>query len=483
MGDPREYLKRLDDNRFMIERHDAMRVDGIIYIDEELLKEFEKDESIKQVENVACLPGIVGASMAMPDIHWGYGFPIGGVAAFDVAKGIISPGGVGYDINCGVRLMRSGLSVEEIRDKIKDIVDRFYINIPSGLGSHRKDLKLSRNELEKVLKKGAEWAVHNGYGTEEDLGFIEDSGRIEHADPQNVSERAYERGKDQLGTLGSGNHFVEIGYIKEIYDGDIARVFGLYENQVTVMIHTGSRGLGYQVCDDYIREMIKASERYGISLPDRQLCCAPLESAEGQRYLGAMASAANYAFANRQMITHWVRETLEGIFRASARSLDLSLVYDVCHNIAKIEKHRIKGKESTVCVHRKGATRSFSAGNPAIPGRYMEVGQPVLIPGDMGRASYVLCGTKRAMEETFGSTCHGAGRVMSRHQAIKVSKGRSISKEMEAKGVYVRAASRETLAEEMPEAYKDVSKVVRVVHNAGISKLVAKIVPLGSIKG
>jgi len=385
--------------------------------------------------------------------------------------------------NCGVRLMRSGLSVEEIRGRIREIIDRFYINIPSGLGSHRKDLKLSRNELEKVLKKGAEWAVHNGYGTEEDLGFIEDSGRIEHADPQNVSERAYERGKDQLGTVGSGNHFVEIGYIKEIYDGDIARVFGLYENQVTVMIHTGSRGLGYQVCDDYIREMIKASERYGISLPDRQLCCAPLESAEGQRYLGAMASAANYAFANRQMITHWVRETLEGIFRASARSLDLSLVYDVCHNIAKIEKHRIKGKESTVCVHRKGATRSFSAGNPAIPGRYMEVGQPVLIPGDMGRASYVLCGTKRAMEETFGSTCHGAGRVMSRHQAIKVSKGRSISKEMEAKGVYVRAASRETLAEEMPEAYKDVSKVVRVVHNAGISKLVAKIVPLGSIKG
>ena len=375
------------------------------------------------------------------------------------------------------------LSAGDIRNKIKDIIDRLYLNIPSGVGSHRKDLKLSRSELQKVLVKGAEWAVENGYGSEEDLRFTEDGGRLGFAEPDNVSDKAYERGRDQLGTVGSGNHFVEIGIVKEIYDSRAAQAFGLFENQVTIMIHTGSRGLGYQICDDYIREMMKASAKYGISLPDRQLCCAPVRSAEGQRYLSAMAGAANYAFANRQMIMHWVRETFEDIFRTGGHKLGLSLVYDVCHNIAKIEKHTISEKDTTVCVHRKGATRAFPAGHPAVPEGYRNVGQPVLIPGDMGRASYVLCGTKRAMEETFGSTCHGAGRVMSRSKALKAAKGRSIHKEMETKGVYVKAASRETLAEETPEAYKDVSQVVHVVHNAGISTLVAKIVPLGSIKG
>jgi tRNA-splicing ligase RtcB len=370
-----------------------------------------------------------------------------------------------------------------MRDRIGEIVDRLYANIPSGLGSHRKDLKLSKDELKKVLRKGAGWAIDNGYGSREDLEFIEDGGCLSYANPENVSDRAYERGKDQLGTVGSGNHFVEVGYIQEIYDLNAAETFGLFAGQITIMIHTGSRGLGYQVCDDNIREMLKASGKYGISLPDKQLCCAPVESEEGLRYLSAMASAANYAFANRQMITHWVRETFEGIFEASSSKLGLSLVYDVCHNIAKIERHSVNNTEMKVCVHRKGATRAFSPGHPAVPSRYRAVGQPVLIPGDMGRASYVLCGTERAMEETFGSTCHGAGRVMSRSQAIKASKGRSISKEMETRGVYVRAASRETLAEEAPEAYKDVSKVVKVVHNAGISRLVAKIVPLGSIKG
>ncbi|OPX98934.1 MAG: RNA-splicing ligase RtcB [Syntrophorhabdus sp. PtaB.Bin006] len=379
--------------------------------------------------------------------------------------------------------MRSVLSAGDIRNKIKDIIDRLYLNIPSGVGSHRKDLKLSRNELQKVLVKGAEWAVENGYGSEEDLRFTEDGGRLDSAEPDNVSDKAYERGRDQLGTVGSGNHFVEIGVVKEIYDSHAAQAFGLFENQVTIMIHTGSRGLGYQICDDYIREMMKASAKYGISLPDRQLCCAPVRSIEGKRYLSAMAGAANYAFANRQMIMHWVRETFEDIFRTGGHKLGLSLVYDVCHNIAKIEKHTVDNKDATVCVHRKGATRAFPAGHPAVPEGYRNVGQPVLIPGDMGRASYVLCGTKRAMEETFGSTCHGAGRVMSRSKALKAAKGRSIHKEMEAKGVYVRAASRETLAEETPEAYKDVSQVVHVVHNAGISTLVAKIVPLGSIKG
>ncbi len=380
-------------------------------------------------------------------------------------------------------MVRSVLSAGDIRNKIKDIIDRLYLNIPSGVGSHRKDLKLSRSELQKVLVKGAEWAVENGYGSEEDLRFTEDGGRLGFAEPDNVSDKAYERGRDQLGTVGSGNHFVEIGIVKEIYDSRAAQAFGLFENQVTIMIHTGSRGLGYQICDDYIREMMKASAKYGISLPDRQLCCAPVRSAEGQRYLSAMAGAANYAFANRQMIMHWVRETFEDIFRTGGHKPGLSLVYDVCHNIAKIEKHTINEKDTTVCVHRKGATRAFPAGHPAVPEGYRNVGQPVLIPGDMGRASYVLCGTKRAMEETFGSTCHGAGRVMSRSKALKAAKGRSIHKEMETKGVYVKAASRETLAEETPEAYKDVSQVVHVVHNAGISTLVAKIVPLGSIKG
>lgn len=380
-------------------------------------------------------------------------------------------------------MVRSVLSAGDIRDRIKDIIDRLYLNIPSGVGSHRKDLKLSRSELQKVLVKGAEWAVENGYGSEEDLRFTEDGGRLGFAEPDNVSDKAYERGRDQLGTVGSGNHFVEIGIVKEIYDSRAAQAFGLFENQVTIMIHTGSRGLGYQICDDYIREMMKASAKYGISLPDRQLCCAPVRSAEGQRYLSAMAGAANYAFANRQMIMHWVRETFEDIFRTGGHKPGLSLVYDVCHNIAKIEKHTINEKDTTVCVHRKGATRAFPAGHPAVPEGYRNVGQPVLIPGDMGRASYVLCGTKRAMEETFGSTCHGAGRVMSRSKALKAAKGRSIHKEMETKGVYVKAASRETLAEETPEAYKDVSQVVHVVHNAGISTLVAKIVPLGSIKG
>ena len=379
--------------------------------------------------------------------------------------------------------MRSVLSVDEARGRVKEIVDSLYTNIPSGLGSHRKDLKLSRDELKKVLRKGAGWAVEKGYGSQEDLTFIEDGGRLDYADPDIVSDRAYERGKDQLGTLGSGNHFVEVGFVQEVYDTHAAEAFGLFEGQVTVMIHTGSRGLGYQICDDNIRDMVKASGKYGISLPDKQLCCAPIESVEGRRYLSAMAAAANYAFANRQMIMHWVRETFEGVFRASQGKLGLSLVYDVCHNIAKIEKHTVNKRETEVCVHRKGATRAFSPGNPAVPERFRAVGQPVLIPGDMGRASYVLRGTEKAMEETFGSTCHGAGRVMSRSQAIKFSKGRSIYKEMETRGVYVKAASRETLAEEVPEAYKDVSKVVNVVHNAGISCLVAKIVPLGSIKG
>lgn len=375
------------------------------------------------------------------------------------------------------------LSASDIRDRIQDVVEGLFRNIPSGLGSRRKDIRLTRGELKAVLQKGARWAVSNGFGDASDIEHIEEGGCLEDADPEAVSDRAYERGKDQLGTVGSGNHFVEVGYVAEIFDERAASAFGLFPGQVTVMIHTGSRGLGYQVCDESIRQMLSASAKYGIDLADRQLCCAPLSSPEGRRYFSAMAAAANYAFANRQMITHWVRETFEQVFKTSGPSLGLSLLYDVCHNIAKKEKHIVEGKETTLCVHRKGATRAFSPGHRLVPERYRDAGQPVLVPGDMGRASYVLAGTQRAMDETFGSTCHGAGRVMSRSQAIKAARGRSITGEMEKRGICVRAASKATLAEEMPEAYKDVSKVVEVVHRAGISKLVAKIVPLGAIKG
>lgn len=379
--------------------------------------------------------------------------------------------------------MRSGLSREDIKDRIKELVQALFSNIPSGVGSHRKDLKLSKDDEKRVLKYGARWAVERGFGSEEDLAHIEENGCIEGADPDRVSEKALERGRAQLGTLGSGNHFVEVGYVEEVYDDSLARAMGLWKDQVTITVHTGSRGLGHQVCDDYIRVMMDASKRYGIELPDPQLCCAPVDSDEGRRYLEAMASAANFAFTNRQMITHWVRETFEQVFRKSPKDLGLDLIYDVCHNIAKIETHMVNGEKKKLCVHRKGATRAFPPNHPEIPEKYRSIGQPVLIPGDMGRCSYVLVGTERAMKETFGSTCHGAGRVLSRHQAIKAAKGRSIGKELEEKGIIVKGASRETLVEEIPDAYKDVTDVVNVVHNAGISRKVVKLVPLGVIKG
>jgi tRNA-splicing ligase RtcB len=379
--------------------------------------------------------------------------------------------------------MRSGLSRKEIQGKMKELVEALFHNIPSGVGSYRKDLKLNREEERKVLKKGARWAIERSFGTAGDLDHIEEHGCIEGADPDRVSEKAMERGKAQLGTLGSGNHFVEVGYVAEVYDETLARALGLWKDQVTVIVHTGSRGLGHQVCDDYIRVMMDAARKYQIELPDPQLCCAPVSSPEGNRYLEAMASAANFAFANRQMITHWVRETFEQCFRMSPRDLKLDLIYDVCHNIAKIETHTVNREKKKLCVHRKGATRAFPPDHPDVPSDYQSIGQPVLIPGDMGRCSYVLLGTKKAMEETFGSTCHGAGRVMSRHQAIKAAKGRDVARELENKGIIVRGASRGTIAEEIPDAYKDVTDVVNVVHNAGISRKVAKLVPMGVIKG
>jgi len=379
--------------------------------------------------------------------------------------------------------VRSGLERREITGHIRKLVDALFGNIPSGVGSKRKDLRLSHKELEKVLAKGAGWAVNQGFGYKEDLKFIEERGCIEGADPSLISNRALERGRPQLGTLGSGNHFVEIGYVDEVYDENAARALGLFKDQVTIIVHTGSRGLGHQVCDDYIKILMKSTQKYGIELPDRQLCCAPVSSKEGKQYLAAMAGAANYAFANRQIIFHWVRETFEQVFQMSSERLGLKLIYDVCHNIAKIETHKVAGKEMKVCVHRKGATRAFPPHHPDIPEDYKEVGQPVLIPGDMGRYSYVLVGTEQAMAETYGSTCHGAGRVLSRKQAMKVSQGRAIIRELEDQGITIRSAGKATVREEIPEAYKDVSQVVEVVYGAGISRKVVRLRPMGVIKG
>ena len=382
-----------------------------------------------------------------------------------------------------MRLLRSGLERKDVEDRIEELVDTLFVNIPSGVGSHRKDLKLDRAQEQKVLVKGAQWAIDHGYGRWEDLEHIEERGRIPGADPSSVSKKALERGRAQLGTLGSGNHFVEIGYVEEVYDEALARALGLYKDQVTVIVHTGSRGFGHQVCDDYIKVMQRAVGKYGIELPDKQLCCAPIDSPEGREYFSAMACAANFAFANRQLITHWVRESFEEVLRASQRRLGLELVYDVCHNIAKFEVHRVDGRERRVCVHRKGATRALPPGHPDLPEDYKEVGQPVLIPGDMGRYSYVLVGTERAMEESFGSTCHGAGRLLSRHQAKKAARGRAVADELRKKGIYIRAASRATMVEEIPEAYKDVTDVVEVVDRAGLSRKVVKLRPMGVVKG
>ena len=379
--------------------------------------------------------------------------------------------------------MCSGLERKEVRGHIRKLVETLFRNIPCGVGSKRKDLRLSKAELKKVLVKGVGWAVKQGFGLEEDPEYIEERGCIQGADPDLISDRALERGKAQLGTLGSGNHFVEVGYVDEVYDEHAAKDLGLFLDQVTIIVHTGSRGLGHQVCDDYIKILMKSTQKYGIELPDRQLCCAPIASEEGRQYLAAMAGAANYAFANRQIIFHWVRESFERVFQMSSERLGLRLIYDVCHNIAKIETHRVYGKERKLCVHRKGATRAFPPHHPDTPLAYKDVGQPVLIPGDMGRYSYVLVGTEQAMAETFGSTCHGAGRVMSRKQAMRVSKGRAIIRELEDQGITVRSAGKATVREEIPEAYKDVSQVVDVVSGAGISKKVARLRPMGVIKG
>ena len=478
-------LEKITDYKFRIPKSYklGMRVDGIIYADEKLLAGIKKDKAPEQVANVAFLPGIVGSSLAMPDIHWGYGFPIGGVAATDPqAGGVISPGGVGYDINCGVRVLRTNLTLEDVKSRITDTVNILYNTIPSGIGS-KGQVRISRQEEKRLLVGGARWAVAQGFGVKDDLDVCEEFGAIEGADPDVISDRAYERGKPQAGTLGSGNHFVEMQVVEEIFDCSIAQKFGLDIGQITVMIHTGSRGFGYQVCDDSLRAMGKCLSKYNINVTDRQLACAPVNSPEARVYIGAMRAAANYAWANRQVLMHLVRESFEKVFGQGWQSLGMDLIYDVAHNIAKFEKHVVDGKEKMLCVHRKGATRSFGPGNPALPEKYKDIGQPVLIPGDMGRASYLLVGTKQAEAESFASTCHGAGRVMSRHEAMRTVNFDQLINELRQKGIEVRAAGRKTVAEEAPLAYKDVNQVVDVVHKAGLSKKVCKLRPLCVVKG
>jgi tRNA-splicing ligase RtcB len=483
-------LKKIDDYRYEIpsnyigERKNLkMQTSAIIYADDKMISNIRTDNAPEQAANVTMLPGIVGKSLAMPDIHWGYGFPIGGVAATDAEKGVISPGGVGFDINCGVRLLKTNLQIKDLdQSKIKGLIDEMFKNVPSGLGSQAK-VRLNKNELYDVLKAGAKSPVENGYGWDEDIEFLEEKGCLEYADSSHVSEKAIQRGMSQVGSLGAGNHFLEIQKVSEIFDEDAAKVFGIDRiGQITVMIHTGSRGFGHQVCSDHLRVLEQAVRRYNIWLPDRQLACAPVNSKEGQSYFKAMGCAANFAWANRQLIVHWVRESFEKILNDSAENLDMKIVYDVCHNIAKKEEHIIDGKKRMVYVHRKGATRAFGPNKSVLPMKYQGVGQPVIIPGDMGTESYLLKGTTES-EETFGSTCHGAGRVLSRHQALKRWRGEQIVKELKDRGIYVHPASFKVAAEEAPGAYKDIRNVVEIAHGAGISKKVVRLTPLGVVKG
>lgn len=478
-------LVKIDDYRYKIPRtyKAGMRTDGIIFASGNMIDKITEDNAPEQVANVATLPGIVKCAMAMPDIHWGYGFPIGGVAAFDCNEGIISPGGVGYDINCGVRLLRTDLMEKDIRNNVAAIVRMLFENIPSGVGSKGK-IRIDEKEVRKVLVQGAQWALKNGFGWDDDIPRIEEQGALAGADPESISRRALERGRPQLGTLGAGNHFLEIQSVVDIYDQHSAEIFGITEiGQITVMIHTGSRGLGYQICDDNVRLLGKATRKYNIDIPDRQLACAPIDSSEGKTYFKQMACAANYAWANRQCIMHWVRESFERVLGKNSESLGMRLVYDVAHNIAKFEEHCIEGKMRRVCVHRKGATRAFASGHKDVPEAYRAIGQPVIIPGDMGTFSYLLTGTQYAMEETFGSTCHGAGRALSRTRALAQTRGRNIERELADQGIFVLSASEEVLREEVPEAYKDIDTVVDAVHQAGISKKIVRLRPIGVVKG
>jgi len=484
----REYdgrVEQLDPVRWRLPRDPSkgMRVDGIIYASQALIGEALSGGGACQVANVATLPGIVGASLAMPDIHWGYGFCIGGVAAMDVEEGgIVSPGGVGYDINCGVRLLRSDLEARDVRPRLKELVDQLFRDLPAGVGVGGP-FEFGQQQLRGICRDGSRYLADHGLADQADLDVTESGGRLDDADPDTVSPKAFHRGADQCGTLGSGNHFAEVQVVDEVFDAPAAQAMGLEPGKVTFMIHCGSRGLGHQICEDYLRELRDAPARYGIQLPDRQLVCAPASSGEGRRYLSAMRCAANFAWANRQLLVNLVRQTLARFFGASPERLGLRQIYDVAHNIAKLETHEVQGRRRLLCVHRKGATRAFPPGHPELPAVYAQIGQPVLIPGDMGRASYVLVGTQGAMEQTFGSTCHGAGRVLSRQAAIASARGRRIDQELAQQGIIAKARGRTGLAEEQPAAYKDVEEVVRTVALAGLSKPVARLRPMGVVKG
>jgi tRNA-splicing ligase RtcB len=489
MGIDRRLLRKLDDYRWLVPRSakDGMRADAIIFASGELLEQILSDLSIEQAMNVAFLPGIVGRSMAMPDIHQGYGFPIGGVAATDWETGVVSPGGVGFDINCGVRLLGSSLQKDDVVPKLRELVNQLFRDVPSGTGS-KGFVPCEFRELDDALVRGAAWAVERGLGEADDIEFCEESGAMDGADPAKVSDRAKQRGRAQIGTLGSGNHFLEVQYVQQVFEPDVASAFGLREGQVVVLIHCGSRGLGHQVCTDYLKVMNEAMRRYGIELPDRQLACVPAQKPEGRDYLGAMAASANFAWANRQAITHFTRKSFEKIFGTATK---LRVVYDVAHNIAKRERHRVPHADTSmetaaqkdVLVHRKGATRSFPAGSPFIPAAYRDAGQPVLIPGSMGTASYVLVGNEQAMRETFGTVCHGAGRAMSRTAAKKGRDARIETQKLADQGIILRAETRDGILEEVPEAYKDIDAVIEVVHAAGLARKVARLRPMGVIKG
>jgi tRNA-splicing ligase RtcB len=471
-------LEHIDGIRWRVPKTGTMNVDGIVYADETLLPSLQGDQSLAQVANVATLPGIVGHSLAMPDIHWGYGFPIGGVAAFDPDKGgVVSPGGVGYDINCGVRFLASDIDLDRVLPKIEPLVEALFHAIPAGIGSRRKELDIKEDELDDLMTRGLTWAKGAGLADAHDVDHVEERGCLPNADPSAITRRAKQRGLPQLGTLGSGNHFAEVGVVEEIFDDERATAFGLREGRITLMIHSGSRGLGHQVCTDSLEDMLRASGEHGIPLVDRQLCCAPIQSEQAQSYLGAMAAAANFAFVNRQAMAAFARGVFDDMFGAT-----LTTVYDVCHNIAKWEEHEVAGKNKRLLVHRKGATRALPKHHPLLPAAYRETGQPVIIPGDMGRYSFVLAGAERS-SETFGSACHGAGRLLSRAEAKRQFSSSDVLRKLKDQGVFVLGASAATVVEEMPLAYKDVANVVDVVHQGGLATKVARIRPIGCVKG
>ena len=476
--------RKIGENQYQIDAdsNSGMRVPVRIYADEPLLQKMLTDRTIMQAKNVSSIPGIVGQSIVLPDGHEGYGFPVGGVAAMDAEEGMISPGGVGYDINCGVRLLRSNLTEKDVRSKLKELVTDLFSSIPSGVGS-KGSVRLSPSELDEVLVKGVNWAIDNGYGTNDDADVCEENGQIQNADPNKVSDKARKRGAPQLGSLGSGNHFLEVQKVSEIHDEEAATRMGLKEGTITVLIHCGSRGFGHQVCSDYLRVAEQAMDKYNIHLPDRELACVPNNSEEGESYRAAMFAALNFAWSNRQMITHWTRKSIERVFNQTEADLDMKLVYDVAHNIAKVEKHKVDGKERKVVVHRKGATRAFPANRDEIPLKYRDLGQPVLVPGSMGTASWVLLGQPNSMDLSFGSTAHGAGRTMSRTKARRNFSEEDVKKSLSDKGIFIKALTRDGVVEETPQAYKDVDAVVNVSHNLGIATKVAKLIPIGVIKG